>query len=183
MLMDLTDNSELIDEERFTQEAFGDTADPIEDDGANYSTVDTSQIEEHEFDDVGEVVNENCQFCGNLSNLEAPLRDIGHFVCRSCFNARKDTHNYRLMSQTSVLQHYGLSLKNLKDYNEGKSIIVDQNHIISEETIDDIQMLPKTQKLAIKTMPNPRGYGSPMKLFYLFQVCLGAILVLPSLSS
>lgn len=42
-----------------------------------------------------------CRFCGALSGLNVELEKIGHYVCFTCLNEKRDTHNYRCLSQVS----------------------------------------------------------------------------------
>lgn len=91
-----------------------------------------------------------CQFCGTRVDLEPALREVRHYVCRTCLTQRKDTHNYRCISQGHALQKYGLSLRDLKEY--------------------DAVLPTGKHRLAVKEVPNPRGFGNPMKLYYEFQI-------------
>lgn len=126
-----------------------------------------------------------CRFCGTLSNLDLSLYEIHHFICKNCLQQRKETHNYRLISQTNALKKHGLTLKDLKDYDEGNSITtIEDKQANGEQKIEEFNNSKQIQKnstheskqcecrhqLAVKILPNPHGYENSMKLYYLFQV-------------
>lgn len=96
-----------------------------------------------------------CVFCRSCSNLDPSLSAIQHYVCRGCLAERRDTHHYRCISQGRALKKFGLSLQELRT-----GVVCFENNYVT----------PLTGPIVVKEIPNPRGYGAPMKLYYEFQL-------------
>lgn len=103
-------------------------------------------------------VSPACMYCRTCSNLEPSLLAIGHFVCRSCLSQRRDTHSYRCVSQGRALRKFGLTLQELR------------SNSVNPRGSGDQQSVVMPNPLVVKDIPNPRGFGTPMKLYYEFQL-------------
>eukprot|EP00921_Rhytidocystis_pertsovi_P014763 GHVQ01023749.1.p2 GENE.GHVQ01023749.1~~GHVQ01023749.1.p2 ORF type:complete len:284 (-),score=43.66 GHVQ01023749.1:1690-2541(-) len=82
-----------------------------------------------------------CKHCCSGVDLDYSLGLVGMGVCRNCMKQMKEL--YSRVSQTTAMERYCLT----------------SNDLLNSKSV-----------LAVTSMPNPRGFGNPMKLYYEFQL-------------